>query len=302
MNYPLKCYISANADVDISTIKSILQKNHIEVFDLFDFAVGESIQQILKKKLRQADFAIFVISKNSGNVLYEMGVCEGLGKEALVIIDKETEMPFYLNSQLSFTANLKEQDFLEIALLGFIERITAKRKPTKSHQNIIERERETYNIDTINLIKSYLHQVQNIRTHGQAQDLDPILINLFKSINSKYADNTYSSDTGIDYALWNDKLGRVLGNPIIVEAKFGNLSQETFKKAEVQIQKYVGVSDAKIALLLYLDRSGKRFELDHLVANPLIITYDIEDFLTDLLESSFEDVILKKRNEIIHGQ
>jgi hypothetical protein len=300
MNNPLKCYISANADVDISTIKSILQKNHIEVFDLFDFAVGESIQQILKKKLRQADFAIFVISKNSGNVLYEMGVCEGLGKKALVIIDKETEVPFYLNSQLSFTANLKEQDFLEIALLGFIERITSKRKPTKSHQSIIER--ETYNKDTINLLKSYLHQVQNIRTNGQGRDLDPVLINLFKSINSKYADNTHRHDMGIDYALWNDKLGRVLGNPIIVEAKFGNLSQETFKKAEVQIQKYVGVSDAKIALLLYLDRSGKRFELDRLVAHPLIITYDIEDFITDLLESSFEDVILKKRNEIIHGR
>lgn len=131
MDRQYKCFLSASYDTDLSLIKSVLAENNVETFDLYDFSIGSSIQDILKRKLRQADFAVFVVSKDSKNVLYEIGVCEGLGKPSLIIIDKDASLPFYIENKLSLTANLNDRAFLKMTLLGFIDEIKAKRKPTK---------------------------------------------------------------------------------------------------------------------------------------------------------------------------
>lgn len=299
MNRRLKCFLSASYDTDLSLIKSVLLENDIDIFDLYDFSIGSSIQQILKRKLRQADFAVFVVTKESKNVLYEIGVCEGLGKQSLIIIDKDANLPFYLENKLSLTANLNDRNFLKMTLLGFIEEMKFKRKPTTNFKTEDKKEVEKYNADIKEVLTSLLEQTKILRENGQGLELEYIVEEIFKTIHLKYADNTRGPDMGIDFALWSNKLGRILGNPIIVEVKFGRLGHDTFKRAEVQIQRYAEKSEAKVALLLYLDRSGKRFKLTPSLS-PLIIAYDIEDFIADILESNFENVILTSRNKIAH--
>lgn len=300
MNRRLKCFLSASYDTDLSSIKSVLAENDIDIFDLYDFSIGNSIQQILKRKLRQADFAVFVVTKDSKNVLYEIGVCEGLGKQSLIIIDKDANLPFYLENKLSLTANLNDKDFLKMTLLGFIDEMKSKRRPTQKPRTEDNKEIEIYSSDIKAVLSSLLEQTKDIRENGQGRELEYIVEEIFKTIHLKYADNSRGPDMGIDFALWSNKLGRILGNPIIVEVKFGRLGLDIFKKAETQIQRYAEKSEAKVALLLYLDRTGKRFKLSPSLS-PLIIAYDIEDFITDILKSSFENVILSSRNKIAHG-
>lgn len=300
MNRRLKCFLSASYDTDLSSIKSVLAENDIDIFDLYDFSIGSSIQQILKRKLRQADFAVFVVTKDSKNVLYEIGVCEGLGKQSLIIIDKDANLPFYLENKLSLTANLNDKDFLKMTLLGFIDEMKSKRRPTQKPRTEDSKEIEIYSSDIKAVLSSLLEQTKDIRENGQGRELEYIVEEIFKTIHLKYADNNRGPDMGIDFALWSNKLGRILGNPIIVEVKFGRLGLDIFKKAETQIQRYAEKSEAKVALLLYLDRTGKRFKLSPSLS-PLIIAYDIEDFITDILRSNFENVILTSRNKIAHG-
>lgn len=300
MGKQLKCFLSASYDTDLSPIKSVLAENGVEIFDLYDFSIGNSIQQILKRKLRQADFAIFVVSRDSKNVLYEIGVCEGLGKQSLIIIDKDANLPFYIENKLSLTANLKDHDFLRVTLMGFIDEMKSYKKPIKITKIIDSKETENYNLDIKNVLRSLLKQTKRLRENGNGRELEYVLEEIFKTIHLKYADNSRGPDTGIDFALWSNKLGRILGNPIIVQVKYGRLTAKTVKNAEVQIQKYADKSDAKVALLLYLDKTDKRFTLNPSL-RPLIIAYDIEDFISDLLKSSFENVILTSRNKIAHG-
>lgn len=73
MDRQLKCFLSASYDTDLSSIELVLAENDIEIFDLYDFSIGNSIQEILKRKLRQADFAIFVVTKDSKNLLMKLG-------------------------------------------------------------------------------------------------------------------------------------------------------------------------------------------------------------------------------------
>ncbi|EHQ29716.1 TIR domain-containing protein [Mucilaginibacter paludis] len=133
MSNHFKCFLSASYEANVTLVSEILEERQIEVFDLYEHAIGSSFQEILKRKLRQADFAIFVITPNNRNVLYEIGVCEGLGKEYFVIVDKKTEVPFYLENQLSLTANLEDKDFLGLAIDAFLQEWKSKkRKPTKT--------------------------------------------------------------------------------------------------------------------------------------------------------------------------
>jgi len=303
MDRQLRCFLSAPFETDLTVIKSVLDENNIEIFNAFEFSIGYSLPQILKRKLRQVDFAIFVISKNYKGVLYEIGVCEGIGKESLIIIDKNIdksiEKSIYLEDKFLLKLNSIDDEFLKMNLLYLIERIKTKKKAVK--RTIISEVPKftNYDRDIQDALVSLLELTKHVRIAGQGFELEEIVKEIFKTIRLKYVDNNYGQDIGIDFALWNDKLGRTIGNPIIVELKLGILNKAIFKEAENQILNYANKSDAKVALLLYLDRKGKRFNLNPSL-NPLIIAYDVEDFISELIKSSFENVIITSRNKIAH--
>jgi len=295
----LKCFISLSYDIDIALIKKILLDFNVITFDLFDFSIGESVQQILKRKIRQVDFAVFFITKNNLNVIYEMGVCEGLGKQQFIFIEKDYEIPFYFENKLFIRADLKDINFLRESIGNIIRSFKKNRLSTKKNdrKNI----NKEYNKDIKKNLKTYLNQIRNLREkRGNGKELETIIEKIFKSIRINYVENSTGKDSGIDFAIWSDELGKKLGNPIIVEVKYGNFTKSRFMSAEEQIKMYISKSEAKIALFLYLDNENKRYKINSSLM-PLIISYDVEDFVNDLLTTSFENILLEKRNKIAHG-
>ncbi|MBK8968376.1 MAG: hypothetical protein IPM36_17270 [Lewinellaceae bacterium] len=300
MKEHLKCFISASYETDTTTVKNVLAENNVEVFDLYDFSIGESIQQILKRKIRQSDFALFVMSQDSQNVLYEMGVCEGMGKQHFILLGKDYKIPFYVENKIYQRVNLQDREFLKLIIDKILEEVRKNKKPTSKKIKRKEKQSNIYNIDIQENLKSYLNQIKNLREFGHGRELEFIIEDVFKTIKLNSVQNLTYTDKGVDFALWNDELGRVIGNPIIVEVKYGNLSRQNFNNAEFQIKRYTEKSDAKLALLLYLDKNDKRFKIETSL-HPLIISYDVEDFVRDLLNETFENIILSQRNKIAHG-
>lgn len=300
MNERLKCFISAPYDIDISNIKGILSDNDVDTFDLYDFSIGDSIQQILKRKLRQADFALFVISKESTNVIYEMGICEGLGKQHFIILEKDYKAPIFIENKLFIRANLQDRNFLQMSILKVLQSV--KKKSIKTKRKIQEKKPKEvlYNQEIQDVLNSFKNQIVNLRNLGQGRELEYVIEEIFKTVRLNYVENSSNKDKGVDFALWSNELGKIIGNPIIVEVKYGNLSNSTIKNAELQLQQYINKSDAKVGILLYLDKKGKRFEIQSSL-NPLIMAYDVEDFITDMLNHSFEGLVLNQRNKIAHG-
>ena len=301
MNRNLKCFISASLETETDNIKNVLSENGVEVFDLYDYSIGESIQQILKRKLRQSDFAIFILTEENKNVLYEMGVCEGLGKQHFIFLDKNLTIPFYITNKLFIHADLNDRVFLKNSIEKILQDVS--KKSLKTSRKISKKKNQkdiSYNRDITDNLESYLPQIQRMRENGSGQEMETIVEDIFKTLKLNYVDNTTSKDKGVDFALWNDELGRIIGNPIIVEVKYGNLLNNIFENAEQQFRKYIEKSDAKIALLLYLDKRDKRHKIKSSLS-PLIISYDLEDFTKELINSSFEKIILNQRNKIAHG-
>lgn len=300
MNYNLRCFLSASYETDTTLIKNLLAENGVEVFDLYDFSIGESIQQILKRKLRQSDFALFILSEDNKNVLYEMGVCEGLGKQHFIFLEKNFKVPFYIENKLFLRVNLQDRDFLKLSIEKILQDVRKKRiKPTKRIKEDSKKS-EKYNRDITDNLRSYLSQIRNLRELGYGKEIEFIVEKIFKTIKLNYVENPTNQGKGVDFALWNDDLGKIIGNPIIVEVKYGNLTESTFRLAEEQIKRYIDKTDAKIALLLYLDKRDKRHKIKSPLS-PLILSYDLEDFTNELINSSFESIILNQRNKIAHG-
>jgi hypothetical protein len=301
MSEELQCFISASYDVDTSYIKNALAEYNVNAVDIYDFSIGDSIQQILKRKIRQSDFAIFIVSDNtSSNVIFEMGVCEGIGKQYFVFLEKELKIPSYVESQLFIRTDWRDRKFLKAAVEKILQSVAKKEKASK-HSSVKQKpEKKQYSVKVRENLHSYIQQIKLLREVGSGIELEHVVGEVFKNLNFPYAENKTNKDRGVDFALWNDELGKIIGNPIVVEVKYGSINHGKFHQAEEEIKMFVEKTDAKIALLLYLDKDGKRYKIKSSLT-PLIISYDIEDFVSDLLIDSFESLILAQRNKIAHG-
>ncbi|OAD42368.1 hypothetical protein [Polaribacter atrinae] len=311
MDKNLKCFISSSHNVDTSHIKNILAENSVQTFDLYDFSVGDSIQQILKRKIKEADFAIFIITDNNPNVIYEMGVCEGLGKQHFILLDKDLKIPFYIQNKLFIRTDVNDFEFTRNSISKLLLDIKKKTKPYYSKQKDKIKKSIEYHSDTKSQLRDILSEIQDLRNYTSGDKnggnsarngfkMEDITAKVFNILKLNYVENNTNKDKGIDFALWSDNLGKILGNPIIFELKYGRLNRARLENAENQIRKYIEISDAKVGVLLYLDRENKRHKIKSSLS-PLIFSYDLEDFVNELIETSFETLMLNQRNKIAHG-
>lgn len=113
----LKCFISAAHGTNLLNIQKILADNDVECYDAFDFQGNESMQGKLIENMSKADFAIFVIAGDSQTMIYEMGVCDGLGKPYIIFLEKGYKIPFFIENKLFVRSSLRDIDFLEQSIL-----------------------------------------------------------------------------------------------------------------------------------------------------------------------------------------
>lgn len=298
MTKKLKCFISTPASTDISVLRRLLDQLDVEAYDPFDFRVGERSQDLLAKKIKHADFAIIVIFEKNSNVFYEMGICEGLGKPLFVIVGKDIEPPYFVQRHvyLRTDLDLENEDLLKISLTRFIESLrfnkakpTRKPKKTKSASLSLKSAHE------------YTNRIENLRSGGPPVAVEQLAQALLSTLDLQFEPNQFESrDNGVDFAVWDDSLAFAIGNPLFVQVKYGSLTPDQVHQAENQLREYVAKTEAKAAILLYLDKRGRRFNEKYSVA-PLVLRFDLEDFVRELSRATFKEVILNQQNKIVHG-
>jgi hypothetical protein len=107
-------------------------------------------------------------------------------------------------------------------------------------------------------------------------------------------------DFGADFAIWSDDLSSILGNPILIEIKRSIKSASQVKKVADQLLSYMNKSNSRSALVLYLEGlpSSEAQTTAHLFN---IIFFQLEEFIEQLQENSFADIVRTRRNIIAHG-
>jgi Restriction endonuclease len=225
-----------------------------------------------------------------------MGICEGLGKPAFLVVGNDTQAPQFVQNHLYLRTNLKDEELLTISLSLFVDDFLANRYKPLS----IPKADKPLRTKTIQL-KKYITEIQTLRTSGDSSKVEQLIAEILKKLNIQVVSNqSKSQDKGVDFVIWDDNLASMIGNPLFIEIKYGSLSPQKIFQAELQLRGYLEKSDARASILLYLDREGKRFSEKYSLS-PLILRFDLEDFVREISSSSFEETMISKRNSMVHG-
>lgn len=295
MHRNIKCYISAPFRIDTEILKNILSEEGISTFDAFDFSIGEEIQDLLKRKIREADFAVILLGKQKLNAFYEIGLCKGLGKPVLVITERKMDLPSFIKSNQHVVSSLVKAEYLKIAIKKFRNDFVIEKK--KAHKLYGRTKISTAQKSDLS---SLCEDIKKIRNIGNWSEFAHIVKNVFRIINIQIVEEKGKYKRAIDFAIWNENIGHVVGNPIFVELKYGTITTQLIKRSEAKLSDYLDKSDTATALFLYLDKKGRRIKANYSI-RPLILRFDAEDFVCKLTKYSLEDVILQQRNIIVHG-
>jgi hypothetical protein len=294
MKTNLKCYISASSDFDLTKLESILSHLKIEYHSFYDFSIGTTFSDLIKRKLRESDFIIAVLENENSNVLFELGVAEGLGKPTFIIVEKELKIPFFLQNKLYFQTNLKDTKLMELALSNFIVDIKGKKIKTVNRKQKKE-------FLSINETNELIIQIKRLRTASNEFDIFNLIKETFSKLNVQNASITAAPiEKGADLIIRSNELSPYFGNPILVEIKSGNLNSNALIQTQERLLNYIKKSDAKGGIILYLDRNNRRYDSE--ISNyPSILSIDLEDFILGIASEGLEKFLIKRRNEIAHG-
>ncbi len=296
MSKSLKCFISAPSFTDTSNIRRILSRSDVTAYDAFDINLGDSVKDSLVVKIKEADFVVVVIPDITPNVFYEMGICEGLGKPTFLVVGNDVQAPYFIQNHLYLRTNLKDEELLNISLSRFVDDFLAD----KYKHSVITKESKSRKAKTPRL-KAYITEIEKLRTSRDPIKVELLTQEILQKLNIQVVSNqSKSQDKGVDFAIWDDNLTSVIGNPLFIEIKYGSLTPQRIYQAESQLKGYLEKSDAKASILLYLDVEGKRFSENYSLS-PLILRFDFEDFVREISQSSFEKTIIAKRNSMVHG-
>jgi len=290
-----KCFIVAPYNVNPGPIRRLLEERNIEVHEPFDVpeVFGLSIASSIQKQIDSSDFVIAVISlkKPNPNVFYELGLARGLGKPTFLIITEEGAFPADLRDMVYVKASLNDSDPISFALDQFLSKY--EYRPTKFVPIFRERAKTKLNVEPLK------RKLEILAKRGTEKELEFFIVELLKLKGIIHTQYQGVEGKGADMALWADSLESSLGNPILVEVKMGRLSGTLLLKAEEQLRTYLKMTNARAGLLIYLDRSGRRFKQARFKW-PLVIRFDARDFLSELSKQSLANVLLSERNRIVH--
>ena len=297
MKKKLKCYISSDSTYDLSKLENILLKLTVETSNFYDFSIGSSFSDLIRKKIKECDFIIAFITQKNQNVLFELGIAEALGKPILLLTEQDVKLPFFLEGKMSFHVDWsKSTQLLELSLKNYILDISNRSLRYKRKKFDIDTENLTFEYSNENLIKLKKYRSTNFTEI----ELINLILNVFKKLNIQaVSDISLGNFAQVDIAITNETLSQYFGNPILFEVKAGKLNKNIIEDAQYQLQSYLRKAEANFGILLYFDKDDRRFgkEIYH---STNILALDIEDFIQGISEEGFESFLIRARNENAH--
>ena len=294
---PKVCYIAHGIEDNISFLKQILKGNDISFIDIFSISeLKNEIIVDIKEKIKISDFTIGVLNSKSqynSNVLFEIGVSYGLGKPTFIILsDNIIDLPSNLKNIKYYRSPLDNIKLLNLGVSDFLEELQKKRKtkkftlPKKSPLNE-------------NLITGKLNEISNIRRSGDSKRFDLFVNSLFEDLKINFSKTDTINDRNFDFIIWQEDQSGNASKLLLVETKIGNLNFSMIKDIENQLKNSLIQEKSEFGLLLYLDKSGKKFTENYSLS-PLIIRMDIEDFVKSLDKNNITSLLLERRNQIVN--
>jgi DNA-binding winged helix-turn-helix (wHTH) protein len=292
---PLVAYVSHSAAHSIGSIKRLLYAEGFDVRDSFDLSAPDDFVTTIQSNIRAADAVIAVVDSEARSVFFELGLAKALRKPILLLVTPGESLPVFAAREPHLVSDLSDSEFLRLGLQKFLR--TSVLKSVRS-SDAVPPSIDSVDPENINAI---LKEVKRLRSSPTEIEIQQLIVKLLSGMASNVVKQYHGpTERGVDLAVWNDALQSSLGNPLLVEIKAGALNLEQLTKARNQLAEKVLRSDSRLGLLLYFDRSGRRFPKE-ITSSPLVLAFDVEDFAKELLRTPFTRLLIEQRNRIVHS-
>ena len=292
----LTCFISAPAGVNLSKIRQLLFEKGLELLHPSEIATyGQSISEKISELISQADLflAVFDKSYESGNTFFELGIAASQRKQIIILSPPNFELPSDLTGFLFLRAGADNIEALGFAIDQLLEAPIIKKKKRQLKKSSIRTKPST--VKSIDLLEKF-----NLLSQGvTGYKLESFVAEMLKE-SGVIVRQSERHDYGADFAIWSDDLGTILGNPILINIKKSIRSHDQVKQITNQLTGYLQKTNSRSALVLYLEGIPSR-EAQNIARVFNIFFFQIGEFVQQIQDRSFVDVIRTRRNIVAHG-
>ncbi|MGC2161097.1 MAG: hypothetical protein WA634_04235 [Silvibacterium sp.] len=291
----MKIFISHSANTPVSALLSLLNEEDAIIRGSFELAPGPNPMESIRTEIHSADAVIVVLDSDASNVLFELGIASGLRKPTLVLVKPGDSVPPFaaFTRYLTYTGSATE--ILKLGVEGFLGTL----RPHKITKRP-ERQKQRVSSDQSITLPTLSEEIQRLRAQPQEQQLHSLVDSVLTSAGiTSVQDDGDIRDSGVDFVVWSESLRGSFGNPVLIEVK-GYLEGAQFQSAYLRLTKLVSESKSAAGVLLYLKKPDQSFERPH-GWNPLVLWFDIEEFTAELLHRNFAEILVERRNLMVHG-
>lgn len=294
----LTCFVSAPAGVNLSRIRQLLLEKGLELLHPSQIAAyGQSISEKVSELISQADLflAVFDKSYESGNTFFELGLAVAQKKQIIVLSPPNFALPSDLTGFLFLIAGADNIEALGFAIDQLLEAPIIKKKKRRSKKSLLLTKLPP--LKPIHLLEKYNLLSPNVTGYK----LESFIAEMLEESGISIIKQSERPDYGADLAIWSDELGSILGNPILIEIKKSLKSHKQVKQITNHLTGYLRKTNSRSVLVLYLEGLPSR-EAQNIAQVFNILFFQIGEFVQQLQDRSFVDVIRTRRNIVAHGE
>jgi hypothetical protein len=291
----LRCFVSAPAGTDLSQLLEVLQENDIHVLDPAKFAPGAvKITDKIIDGINHADLVIAVLgtATSSANVLFELGCASALGKQILVIVPEDYEIPSDIKDLLYIRTTPNNREAINFTL----DQILNAPHQEKAHKGRLLDKTKPLG----KLADDLLNRLNSLGETPLESDIQDIVREMLEASGVQTPIQQRYPDIRPDFAVWIDELEPYFGNPILIEVKRQLSTAMQAKYAVEQILHYMSLSNAITVIIFASQISSDAMKV--VSSYPILYFFDLHEFLERLREESLGQIIRNERNARVHGR
>lgn len=289
----LRAFLAAPSNVDVEAVRQVLSAEGVLVEDSYSSGAGADLITATIRRIRQSDFVIAIITE-SGWAAYEVGIADAFAKPVLIIVSPDLSVPSYVASRQVLRTKLISSDVLRLTLRNLAQQVRQDPKQLRPKSKRANKRQSPAAIERLR------GAIQHARADAAPREIETLALDLLKASGATVvAQPAEVADRGVDFAVWADRLAAVIGGPLLVEVKAGRLTTDSIHAAEALLARGMSGETGRFALLLYLDREGRRFSAATW-ETPFVLRFDLEDFAQSLTSQSLADLVIHQRNRLVH--
>lgn len=290
----MKAFVSYQHGANIYPLFDILRDYSIDFFDTYqDVSIGSSFQEALANGIRDCDFFVVVYQKANPNIAFETGLAVALKKPIFAIINTEeiSDFPDFLLDSVHVQSEPSEYEKIRYNFEIFLKNIKPKKHSIPKSKKQPEKLAQTDWVDQFNSL--------NIKNEIS---LEKFINEVLSKNKVDVIKNNWNNKEQFiaDFCIWSDSLNNILGNPILIEIK-KTLNKRNLKHTHAQITKAINQTNAKFAIVIYVELNSIEEEEVIKLNSPRILFVNILELLERVEKSGFNKAVLDYRNKMAHN-